>query len=243
MNNARMPDSRDRFVTAIVLAGGSGTRLGADTPKQYLHVGDGMMLVHPLKVFETCPVIDAAILVLPKGDALQEPLPGDLEKLIAQAEGGPTRQSSLAEGLIDLPDLTDVVLVHDAARPAVSAELVTRVLDGLEEGFQGCVPVIPMEDAIKEVSLNNELVRGVPKVGLYRAQTPQAFLREPLEDSLARCDADSFVAEDCSDMLLRSGYKVNTVEGDALNIKVTTLRDLALCESILGSRRARESKR
>jgi 2-C-methyl-D-erythritol 4-phosphate cytidylyltransferase len=237
MHNRAMPESNGRFVTALLLAGGSGTRLGATVPKQFLQLGDERMFVHSLKVFEGCSSIDAVILVLPNDRSDEAGDLNQITKLVACVDGGPTRQASLAEGLVGLPELTDVVVVHDAARPALTADIVTRTLEGLEEGFPGCIPVITMEDAVKEVSLSHELVKGRSKVGLYRAQTPQVFLREPLEDCLARCDAEGFIAEDCSEMLTRYGFRVNTVEGDSLNIKVTTLRDLALCEAIISSRR------
>ncbi|MGH2768224.1 MAG: 2-C-methyl-D-erythritol 2,4-cyclodiphosphate synthase, partial [Actinomycetota bacterium] len=131
------------------------------------------------------------------------------------------------------------VMVHDAARPLLSSELVGRVLEALERGgADGVVCAIPLEDAIKEVSEQHGIARSAPREGLWRAQTPQAFRRDCLEDALARAEADGFVAADCSELATRAGHRVTVVEGDPWNLKVTRPEDLALCETILTVRAA-----
>ncbi|MFN2610869.1 MAG: 2-C-methyl-D-erythritol 4-phosphate cytidylyltransferase [Actinomycetota bacterium] len=230
-----MSKSPISFVAAILLAGGSGERFGGEVPKQFVEVAGVPMFEHPLATFDSLDAIGAVVLVVPAGSDV-----GDLShftKLVSVVTGGATRQASVAEGLIALPEATDAVLVHDAARPAVTAVMVRRVLDGLISPFKGCIPVIPIQDAIKEVSMSNEVLASKARTGLWRAQTPQAFDREAFEQALARCDADGFSAEDCSQMLLRNGARVTTVEGDPMNIKVTTGRDIALCEAILTARK------
>jgi 2-C-methyl-D-erythritol 4-phosphate cytidylyltransferase len=93
-----------------------------------------------------------------------------------------------------------------------------------------------MEDALKEVTDEGEVVGGVPRRGKWRAQTPQVFERAALEESLSKADAQGRVCEDCSEMLVRAGYRVRVIAGDASNIKVTTTADLNLAEKLLAAR-------
>jgi 4-diphosphocytidyl-2-methyl-D-erithritol synthase len=160
-----------------------------------------------------------------------------LPKVACVVTGGPTRQASLGSGLACLPDETGIVLVHDAARPLVRPALVERVVEAVGGPFHGAVPALPLDDAVKEVSREGEVLSGRSRRGLWSVQTPQGFLREPLEEALARADAGGAVCEDCSEMALRAGYRVRTVVGDPLNLKVTRAGDLPRCESILVSRR------
>lgn len=230
------------FVTAIVLAGGTGERLGGEVPKQFLDLAGDPMLVHSLSTFQGSKPVDAVVVVLP------ESRPRFIDQMIAMPKvcsvtnGGETRQASLGQGLHCLPDETDVVMVHDAARPLMRDSLVHRVLEGLTGSVHGAIPGIPIEDSMKEISLSKQVLRTRSREGIWRAQTPQAFLRGPLEDSLARADAEYFVADDCSELLLRAGYTVVAVEGDAWNLKVTRPLDLALCERILESRKTAQSR-
>lgn len=232
----------DHFVTAIVLAGGTGERLGGEIPKQFLDLAGDPMLVHSLSTFQASKSVDAVVVVLP------EIRPRFIDQVIAMPKvcsvtnGGETRQASLAQGLHCLPDETDIVMVHDAARPLVRDPLVQRVLEALTGSIHGAIPGIRIEDSIKEVSLSRQVLRTRSREGIWRAQTPQAFFRGPLEDSLARADADYFQADDCSELLLRAGYTVVAVAGDSWNLKVTRPLDLALCERILESRRSAQSR-
>lgn len=230
------------FVTAIILAGGTGKRLGGEVPKQFLDLAGDPLLVHSLSTFQGSQRVDAIVVVLPESRPrfIDEMIA--LPKVCSVTNGGETRQASLGQGLQCLPDETDVVMVHDAARPLMRDSLVHRVLEGLVEGsFHGAIPGIPIEDSIKEVSISKQVLRTRAREGIWRAQTPQAFLRGPLEDSLARADAEYFLADDCSELLLRAGYTVVAVDGDSWNLKVTRPLDLALCERILESRKTAKS--
>lgn len=203
--------------------------------KQFVDLAGKPVIVHSLLAIEAAPEIDAIVMVLPVDR------PGFIEQEIASSKvcsitnGGESRQASLSQGLVCLPEQTDIVVVHDAARPLVRPELVARVVRGIQAGHHGCISGLPMDDAVKEVSASGEIFGSRSKNGLWRAQTPQAFLRTPLEDALARADAEGIEAEDCSELLVRAGYRVSTVEGDVLNIKVTRPKDLWLCENILTS--------
>jgi 2-C-methyl-D-erythritol 4-phosphate cytidylyltransferase len=221
------------FVTAVVLAGGSGERLGSTVPKQFIDLGGRPVLTHALLAFEATDEVDATVVVLPD----ERPAFIDRElllpKITSVTAGGPTRQASLGEGLICLPDETDVVLVHDAARPLVEPALIRRVIDGIDASHDGAIPAVPVADALKEVTAEGLVVGRRPRVGVWRAQTPQGFRRECIEDALARADSDGVVCEDCSEMAVRAGYRVQVVAGDPRNLKVTRKEDLRLIEALL----------
>ena len=224
------------FATAVLLAGGSGERIGGEVPKQFLDLAGRPMIAHALAAFERSPDVGAVVVVLPL-----EPPPLTVNalwtpKVVSVTTGGATRQASLSEGLICLPDETDVVLVHDAARPLVQPALISRVLGGIDDEHDGAVPGIPVDDALKEVTSDGLVVGRRARAGLWRAQTPQGFRREALEDALARADAQGLVCEDCAEMAVRAGYRVRIVAGDPANLKATRREDLALLEALLAGR-------
>ncbi|HEY8200564.1 MAG TPA: 2-C-methyl-D-erythritol 4-phosphate cytidylyltransferase [Actinomycetota bacterium] len=235
-----MAAGRKLFVTAVVLAGGSSERFGAGLAKQFLDLAGRPMLAHTLGALERTPEVTATVVVLPA----QRPPFVDLSltglvKVASVTNGGPTRQASLGEGLICLPDETEIVLVHDAARPAVQPSLVARVVGALGDGgspgipYDGAVPAIPVDDALKEVTSDGLVVGRRSRAGLWRAQTPQGFRRECIEDALARADAAGILCEDCAEMAVRAGYRVRVVPGDPINLKATRREDLRLLEALL----------
>lgn len=224
------------FVTAVLLGGGRGKRTGDETPKQFLDLAGRPMVAHALGTLDASPRVSAVVVVLPEDRPrfVEEHL--DKEKLVSIATGGPTRQASLSCGLECLPEDTAIVLVHDAARPLVTNMLIEKALDGFDGGCHGVVCAIRADDAIKEVSEDGDVLAARNREGLWRAQTPQVFLRDSLEDALARADADGIEVEDCSELLTRVGYRVRIVEGDPWNLKVTRPTDIALAEAILTAR-------
>jgi 2-C-methyl-D-erythritol 4-phosphate cytidylyltransferase len=222
-------------VAAIILAAGRGDRVGGQTPKQFLDLGGHLLMQHSLLAFESCDRVDSIVLVLPRDRPRRADQAADLPKVIAVTNGGETRQASVGQGLICIPGDASVVVVHDAARPLVREPLIRKVADALTQDWDGVAAAVEVEDALKEVSSEGELLGARPRAGLWRAQTPQVFRREALEESLARADAEGASYEDCSEMVRRAGYRVRVVEGDPSNLKVTRRADLALCESILAA--------
>lgn len=229
----------ERFVTAILLAAGRGERLGGNVMKQFLDLAGLPMLLHSLRILASAPAVNSVVAVVPEQVPDDIDLGAECPKLVALTNGGQLRQDSLAQGIICLPSETELVLVHDAARPLVSAELINVVIAAASHPFQGAIPVISEEDAIKEVSSEGEVLGFRSKKSLKRAQTPQAFLREPLEDALARVIASGELCEDCSEMLSRAGYRIRVVPGDRWNIKVTEPSDLGIAEKIIAWRASR----
>jgi 2-C-methyl-D-erythritol 4-phosphate cytidylyltransferase len=223
---------------AVVVAGGRGVRFGSPTPKQFLDLGGEPVLHHSLRAFEACEEIGSIVVVVP--DA---PYEGDLRafpKVIGVVGGGRSRQASVGEGLAAVPVDAGVVVVHDAVRPLVRPDLISRVLGGLEEEWDGVFPAIGVSEATKEVGEAGELVRSFDRRGLLTAQTPQAARRAALEEAFVRASADGWESEDCSEMLARSGFRVRAVEGDPLNVKITRPVDLEACRRVLDIRAAEE---
>lgn len=240
------PMTRRPFVTAVVLAGGSGVRFGADVAKQFLDLAGQPMLAHALAAFERTAEVAATVVVLPvERPPFVDLALGGLAKVASVTNGGPTRQASLSEGLVCLPDETEIVLVHDAARPAVQPSLIARVIGAMgalgDEGspydpeppYDGAIPAIPVDDALKEVTSEGLVVGRRSRAGLWRAQTPQGFRRDCIEDALARADAEGILCEDCAEMAVRAGYRVRVVPGDPVNLKATRREDLRLLEAIM----------
>lgn len=223
-------------VTAVVLAAGTGQRVGSDIPKQFLPLGDRPMIGHSLAVLESCREVAAVVAVLPPDSGATEPNLEEFGKLVARIAGGTTRQESLAHGLARLPDGTEVVLVHDAARPLLDQRLISDLLAALDGTCDGVIPAIPVEDTLKKVSENLMVEGELDRRNVWRVQTPQLFQREALQDALDQAIGSGLESTDCSQMLTAAGYRVRVVEGDPLNFKVTRAADLWLAEQVLASR-------
>jgi 2-C-methyl-D-erythritol 4-phosphate cytidylyltransferase len=213
---------------AIVVAGGDGARLGADRPKAFVGLGDRVLLAWSVEMLDDHPAVDGIVLVVPAG--WEEPatlLADDLAagKVAAAVAGGATRSQSVAAGLAEVPDEADLILVHDAARPFASPELVTRVLSGLA-GAEGAVPGVPVTDTIKRVE-GGHVAETPARASLVAVQTPQAFLAASLRGAYAVADAQLATATDCASLLEARAAVVAVVEGDPANVKITTADDLA----------------
>lgn len=222
-------------VTAVVLAAGSGQRVGAGVPKQFLPLAGRPMLLLSLAVFEQSTEVESVIVALPAAGP-EAPDLHDFSKVVARVPGGETRQASLAQALAHLPPESDTVMVHDAARPLVEHRLIEELLAALDATCDGVIPGIPLEDTIKKVDGDRMVEREVERSGIWRIQTPQLFRRPALEDALARAVDAGMQSTDCSQMLTAAGYRVRVVEGDPLNFKVTRAADLWLAERVLESR-------
>lgn len=216
----------------IIVAAGSGARLGLDRPKAFAALAGRPLLAESLERLDRCPWIDALVVVVPSG--WEEPtilLAEELtvSKLVACVAGGATRAESVRAGVAEVSGDALVILVHDAARPLVTDAVVERVLAPLSQGFDGAVPALEVEDTLKRVR-RGEVVETVPREELVRVQTPQAFLAASLRRALA---GDLAGATDCASLVERAGGRVAVVEGDARLLKITRPEDLELVESWL----------
>jgi len=221
----------------IIPAAGSGSRMGAALPKQFLELAGMPVLVHTLLVFLDHPKIDAVAAVLPPeqlqsgADLIRLFLsPARQEKLCFTA-GGATRQDSVRKGLAALPADVGRVLVHDGARPLVTAAVIDRCLEGIEQ-HGAVIAAVPVKDTLKEVE-QTAVRRTVDRARLWQAQTPQGAFRPLLEQAQQQAEADGFVGTDEASLLEHAGIPVSVVMGGERNLKITRPEDLALAAALL----------
>jgi 2-C-methyl-D-erythritol 4-phosphate cytidylyltransferase len=221
-------------VWAILVAAGRGERLGLDRPKAFAKLGEEPLLAEPLRRLDGCPWVDGIVLVAPPGWEEPAILVAEEEgcgKVHACVAGGETRSDSVRAGLTEIPADALVVLVHDAARPLVSDEVVERVLAPLSEGWDGVVPGLPVGDTLKRVGADGSVEETVSRDGLWAVQTPQAFAADRFRHALA---GNSLLrATDCAGLVEAAGGRVRVVEGDPRLLKVTSAADL---ETVAGWR-------
>ncbi len=224
----------DRRIAAVVLAAGSGSRVGGSLPKQFRAVGGRPMVAHALQAFGRHPAISRCVLVLgkqhfPLFDRLVGPSLGtDVETVT----GGSNRSASVANALEHLAqDSITHVLVHDGARPLVSSRLISSVVDRLAVE-NAVIPALPVADALWRLQ-NGSLRKAVRRDGLVRAQTPQGFaFRQLLEAFRTRNGG----ADDCAAIAAGHGMAVTIVAGETRNFKITHQADLRRANDTLAQR-------
>ena len=216
-------------VTALIVAAGSGSRMGGDTPKQYRPIAGKAVLAHSVDALASHPRIDAVRVVIGPGqeEMAREALDGrDVGDLIG---GGGERSDSVRAGLDAIPD--GIVLVHDAARPFCPHDVIDRLLDALENG-DGAVPVLGLSDTLaRGIGQLDEMVE---RKDMVRVQTPQAFHVEDLRYALTESGLRK--ATDESSLLVAAGLKVVTVEGDPMLDKLTSPADWERAEQLQTAR-------
>jgi len=219
---------------AVLVAGGNGTRMGSSLPKQYLHLNEEPLLLHTLKKFITAFDDIHIILVLPQAyvDYTKEILAEyNFIYPVSYVVGGETRFHSVQNGLKVISD-KGIVFVHDAVRCLVSAELIRRCYDqALEKG--SAIPVIPMKDSVRMVD-ENGVNHAVNRNKLRLVQTPQTFQTNILLPAFEYTYQDSFTDE--ATVVEAHGKKVDLIEGEDTNIKITSPVDLKIAESYLNQR-------
>jgi 2-C-methyl-D-erythritol 4-phosphate cytidylyltransferase len=239
-------------VTVIIPAAGLGTRMvsaararGKKTPpsKQFTDLRGTPSLIRTLRAFAAHPRVDEIGVVLRKDEiaGFQSRLVKDeksiLSKKVSLVAGGEHRQDSVANGLNSLrgaPD--DIVLVHDAVRPFVTAEMIDEVISAAEKSG-AAIAGLPAVDTIKQVERTAEgaiITATIPRERLVQAQTPQGFRYSVIKKAFDDATADGFVGTDEASLAERAGYPVVVVMGSARNIKITTPADMDLAEFYLG---------
>ncbi|HEY3921295.1 MAG TPA: 2-C-methyl-D-erythritol 4-phosphate cytidylyltransferase [Gaiellaceae bacterium] len=212
-------------VWAVLVAAGRGERLGDDRPKAFAKLGELPLLAEPLRRLDENERIEGIVVVCPTGWEEPSILLAEqigASKVTACIAGGETRADSVRSGLDEVPDDAEIVLVHDAARPVLPAEVVDRLLAALGEGFDGAVPGLPVPDTTKRVA-DAVVVETLDRSQLVAVQTPQAFAAPVLRAAFAREIAH---ATDCAQLVEASGGRVKVVAGDERLAKVTTRADL-----------------
>ncbi len=223
---------------AIVPAAGSGSRFGAEKPKQYLELLGRPLIYHTLAALTAHPAIERVWVVLAPDDDWWSsydwsPLGPKLETVRC---GGATRAESVANGLQAAAMVAaedDWVLVHDAARPCLSAAMLDALVAELADDPVGGILAIPVADTLKRADAAQRVAATEPRDGLWQAQTPQMFRYGQLEKSLK----NEISVTDEAGAIEAAGLKPKLVRGDATNLKVTYPADLALAAMILRARK------
>lgn len=221
--------------TAIIVAAGSGKRFASDIPKQFLNILGKPVIIHTLERFEKCAAIAEVILVLAASEI--EPFKKFasnyiLKKLVKIVPGGRTRAESVFNGLLAADNRTEIIAVHDGARPLVSGDEITATVLEAQKTGAACL-VTPVTDTIKQVS-GNEITGTLNRENLRRALTPQAFRYEILQKAFAGSDLSSEVTDECC-LVEKIGQKIAFVEGSSKNIKITHAEDLITAEAFMSS--------
>jgi 2-C-methyl-D-erythritol 4-phosphate cytidylyltransferase / 2-C-methyl-D-erythritol 2,4-cyclodiphosphate synthase len=217
---------------AIIVAGGSGSRMGR--PKQFLGLADKSVVEWSLQTFLELEDVEKIILVLnPESiKAHGERLASDR---VILAEAGATRMGSVRNGFAKVPEDAEVVAIHDGARPLVTAAIVRAVL---EEAFESgaALPAVPVKDTLKKVTNKQLWISGTPaRSSFWAAQTPQCYRREIIEEALAKFPEEKD-ATDESQLVEKAGHKVKIVPSSYENFKITTPEDLTMAEALIEDR-------
>jgi 2-C-methyl-D-erythritol 4-phosphate cytidylyltransferase len=221
-------------VVAIVVAAGTGERLGLGMPKAFVEVDGHAMLELAVAAASAAPGVSSVVAVVPS-DAVGAAV-SMLDPRVAVVAGGATRQASVRAGLLAVGEPPEAIAVHDAARPFAGAELFVAVLDALDR-WDGAVPVVPVSDTVKRVDADGAVVRTEPREELAFAQTPQAFRAPAIAEAHERAALEHRDFTDDAACLEWAGFRVGVVEGDEANFKITTLDDLRRATALAEARR------
>ncbi len=224
--------------SAIIPASGRGRRLDRPYNKAFLPLAGKPMVVRTLNVFQNCAAIDEIILVVSRDEvdqASQLVREHGISKVAAVTPGGEVRQDSVRNGLSQVSPDSEIVAIHDAARPLVTEEIIVASIEAAR-AHGAAIAAVPVVDTIK-TSLDGRYVSGtLDRSSLYAVQTPQTFERGLIEAAYERAAADRFVGTDDASLVERLGKPVAIVEGSYENIKVTTPPDVGTAEAVLAAR-------
>jgi 2-C-methyl-D-erythritol 4-phosphate cytidylyltransferase len=216
---------------AVVPAAGVGRRMGGAVPKQYLELQGRRVIDHTLSRLLTHPLIEAAYVALTPDDAYWDGCEHADDARVVRVPGGEERCYSVLSALNALMSQTDAndwVLVHDAARPCLSLQDLDHLIESLREHPVGGLLGVPVQDTLKRVAGEVEVVETVPRSDLWQAYTPQMFRLGLLRDALSEVLVNEQLVTDDASALELAGHQPLMVEGHAGNIKITRPADLAL---------------
>jgi 2-C-methyl-D-erythritol 4-phosphate cytidylyltransferase / 2-C-methyl-D-erythritol 2,4-cyclodiphosphate synthase len=235
-------------VTAIIAAGGRGERFGAGRPKQLHDIDGRSILERSVRLFLEHPAIDDVIVVLPPELAVAPPFAVGQAKALRVVAGGVRRQDSVANAFAAVPRHAELVVIHDAARPFASADLIARTIEAAAQSG-AALAALPARDTVKRAASRPSHVEDsgqagtgrhvlvletLPRETVYLAQTPQAFRRELLQAALEFAAREGIEATDEATLVERAGHQVRLVTGEETNIKITVPEDLPIAGAIAG---------
>ena len=223
-------------VHVLIPAAGRGKRYGGAMLKQYLPVCGKPVLAHSIKVFQFHPMVSSITVVLAEDDQWFESAVGLLAANVNTVTGGDTRAQSVRNGLRFIADNysnTDWVIVHDAARPCLSASRLEKFLEQGLESVHGAILAVPVGDTLKRAGDSQEIVATVDRSGVWAAQTPQLFRVGVLADAIDMAQEAGCKLTDEASAMEFVGIKPLLVMGSSANIKITHSSDLAIAEALL----------
>ncbi|PIX86928.1 MAG: 2-C-methyl-D-erythritol 4-phosphate cytidylyltransferase [Nitrospirae bacterium CG_4_9_14_3_um_filter_53_35] len=223
----------------IVPSAGKGIRMGSSVKKQFLSLCGEPVLVHTLRVLQTCPEMDEIILVVPEEDRAfcreQIVEKYGFDKIVSIISGGRERQDSVYAGLLSMVSPPDLVVVHDGVRPFLTGEMIRESVRLAAQGVSA-VAGVPVRDTIKSVDSSLMVTKTLSRETLWSIQTPQAFPYRDLVRAYESAYEDGFLGTDDASLIERLGLPVRVVMGNNENIKITSPLDLVLGEEILKQR-------
>jgi 2-C-methyl-D-erythritol 4-phosphate cytidylyltransferase/2-C-methyl-D-erythritol 2,4-cyclodiphosphate synthase len=223
------------FVSAILAAGGRGTRLGSAGPKQMLMLGERTILQRSFDILDGHEQIEEIVIALPSDLASAPPAYlASSRKPVRIVDGGARRQDSVANAFGQISKSATIIVVHDAARPFATAGLFTRVIEAAAKDG-AAIAALQASDTVKEATTipgGRLVARTIARESIYLAQTPQAFTRGVLENAIA-LGRESRAATDEASLAEEAGHAVRLVDGESMNMKITTQHDLRVSEALL----------
>jgi len=226
--------------SAIIVAAGSGVRLGSAAPKAFVKIDSRTMLSYSLDAIRKVTAIGEVVIAVPEG--FENAARAEVEAValgvpVKITPGGIQRQDSVRIALGLTSSESELVIVHDAARPLATPALFQACIAAAARA--GCaIAAIPVSDTLKRVPAGGSVIAAtVARAQLWQAQTPQAFRRELLVAAHQRALDQGIIATDDADLVERTGARVEVVEGSTANIKITTPSDLAVVEAIIAARK------
>lgn len=221
----------NKKVAVIIAAAGKGTRVGGPVPKQYLKIGGEPVLLKTLKAFESVDEVDHIFIVtneqyIDHCKSIVED--NSIDKVDAVIKGGAERQDSVYNALQEINKVrpgTAYVLIHDGARPFVSEEVILNVIRATAEN-DAAVACVAMKNSVREIT--DGASRSVERSNYFSVQTPQGFRKSVLLEAYDKALREGYYGTDDASLVERAGYKVEIVDGDYQNIKITTKEDLPM---------------
>ncbi len=223
------------MTAAIILSGGTGTRIGGDIPKQYLEVSGKRIIEYCIEIFEKSPEIGKIVIVCADEyrDLISDTISGSM-KFAGFADPGKTRQLSILSGLNALKEILaddDDVVIHDAARPLVSAETIRLITEELKNA-DAVLPVLPMKDTVYEVE-DGQVISNLDRSRIAAGQAPEGFkFGKYLKANEALLPDAIMDISGSMQPAVMAGMNIKTIPGDENNFKITTLADLARFEEV-----------
>lgn len=225
------------MVTVIFPAAGASRRMGCGKNKIFLEIAGEPVLIRTLKIFSQVERVKELIVVVGADEIkiVEELLKSTPNLKSWQVTiGGSERQYSIANGLKFVPATSEIILVHDAARPLVSVQTIDAVIDAAEK-FGGAIAAVPEKNTIKVIDAEGFVKNTPPRSNLVEVQTPQGFRREILFRAYSQAETDNFLGTDDASLVERIGAQIKVIRSDYRNIKITTPEDIDIAESFLRS--------